>query len=139
MKVAGLEALGFTRAEILAHVMGGGSAPVASPTVSDQFAPYIGKWCIVRGYGSGVHAGQVTHIGPSSDGRICVSVAPGSVRLWRWVAGGNGKTLSAVASHGLAAGSKTEAATGASVIPDCCELIEISDPALASIRAVVWG
>ena len=105
----------------------------------DQFAPYIGKWCIVRGFGSGVHAGQVTHIGPSSDGRICVSVAPGAVRLWKWIAAESGKTLSAVASKGLASGSRTEAATGSTVIPDCCELIEIADVALPAIRAGAWG
>lgn len=135
-KVEQLQAIGFTRQEILAALLGA-DAPTASKA-SSPWQAAVGQACVVRGYGSGIHVGTVTDVSQSSDGRLCVALAPGNVRLWYWKAV-DGRTLSAVASRGIAAGSKTEACDTAKIIPDCCELIAVADEALPSLTVAKWG
>lgn len=141
-KVQELEALGFTRREIL-DAMLGAQAPVADKTTTPtdaDLAPIIGKICIVRGYGSGVHCGVVTSAVTSSDGRLRVALAPGNVRLWSWFAAGGNRTLSGVASYGVdRSKTKAEVQTTAKIIPDCCELNECAAGVGESILAQKWG
>lgn len=148
MDLKRFEAMGFSRAEILRALLGcddAGSKSVeqAAQAVSEDavFAPVIGKWAVIRGYGSGVHAGKVESVSKSTDGRLCVTLAPNSVRLWRWHCANGAKTLSGVASYGLVndSGTKTEATAGTIVIPDCCEIILVSDKALPSITGSKWN
>ena len=135
-KVEQLQEMGFTRQEILAAMLG---ADVPAPGKSSSpWQAAVGQVCVVRGYGSGVHVGTVTDVSQSSDGRLCVLLAPGNVRLWHWKAV-DGRTLSAVASRGIKDGSKTEACDTAKIIPDCCELIAVAVAALPSLTAAKWG
>ena len=143
-KVQELEALGFTRREILEAMLGAPASAVehkgsGTPTDAD-LAPVIGKICIVRGYGSGVHCGVVVSAVTSSNGRLRVTLAPGNVRLWSWFAAGGNRTLSGVASYGVdASKTKAEAQATAKVIPDCCELNECAEGVGAAILAQKWG
>lgn len=145
-KIAELEALGFTRREILEAMLGAPSvAPAVAPAVSNtptdaDLAPVIGKVCIVRGYGSGVHCGVVVSAVTSSDGRLRVTLAPGNVRLWSWYAAGGNRTLSGVASCGVErAKTKAEAQTTVKIIPDCCELDECAAGVGEAILTQKWG
>jgi hypothetical protein len=142
------EALGFSRLEILRAIMGcddGSQKNVqqAAQAVSEDsaFTPVLGKWAVIRGYGSGVHVGKVETVSNSTDGRLCVTLAPKSVRLWRWHCANGAKTLSGVANYGLAndSGTKVETTEGTIVIPDCCEIILVSNDALTSITGSKWN
>jgi len=143
-KIAELEAIGFTRREILEAILGAPSpaastASTSTPTDAD-LAPVLGKVCIVRGYGSGVHCGVVVSAVTSSDGRLRVTLAPGNVRLWSWYAAGGNRTLSGVASCGVErAKTKAEAQTTGKIIPDGCELDECAAGVGEAMLTQKWG
>ena len=58
--------------------------------------PFVGKYCIVRCYSAGVHAGTVAQV----DGDKVI--LHNSIRLWSWQAK-KGVALSGVAQHGIVA------------------------------------
>ena len=142
MEIKKLEDLGFTRAEILRALLDEATRNPHAPrdATVNPWAEWIGRVAIVRGYGSGVHAGVVTAVHPSTDGRLAVTLAEGNVRLWLWdVSHCNGRTLSALAAHGLCREkSKTEACKTVVLIPDCCELIEVAPAVAAGLLEATW-
>lgn len=88
----------------------------------------IGRYVIVRCRDAGVHAGVLE----MHEGRECV--LNDSRRLWYWKPI-KGAFLSACAAYGLSTKSKV----GAPIrihLTEICEIIECSDEAEASIRAV---
>lgn len=107
---------GFTKDEItaLANML----APQQTP-----YAGLVGKWCIVRCTGAGVHAGVVQAMTEKS-----VTLEPGSFRLWQWqVKGKTTGALHGVAKFGLdTAQSKVEKAPGVVYLMDPCEVIEMA-------------
>ena len=121
--------LGFTRQEVLAAMLG---RPVAVTTPTSEHH-MIGKWCIARCVGAGVHVGVVTAI----DGDT-VEFAPGSLRLWRWFAVGGTGALHGVAAFGLnhSCECRAEAAPGLQRLTGVCELIECADAAVATFKPV---
>lgn len=97
---------------------------------SEQKSPHIGKNVIVRGYGSGVHFGELV----SKSGRE-VELRQ-SRRLWRWDAKETGISLSEVANHGGADGRQKFCEVLESIsILDAIEIIPCTEQAVASIRA----
>lgn len=88
----------------------------------------VGKFCIARGHGCGVHAGEVLAV----DGdRV---VLANSRRLWEWMTP-TGVALSGVAQFGLIyASSKIDAKNPIIYLTDICELIPCSDLARESIN-----
>ena len=85
----------------------------------------IGKYCIIRGVNSGVHAGTVAeHIGTEV-------LLHDSRRLWYWVANG-GVALSGLSQLGLKEGKIDVNVPNLRVL-DACEIIECSDLAAMSI------
>lgn len=117
-KLEELLSLGFTRQEVLAAMLG---KPVETAPAATQAHHMVGKTCIARCVGAGVHVGTVTAI----DGDT-VEFAPGSLRLWRWFAVGGKGALHAVAAFGLdySKDCKVEAAPAAQRLTGVCELIE---------------
>lgn len=136
MKVTELEAMGFTRAEILAALLGREGAPATTATPA-ELAYVVGLPCVIRCRGEGVHVGVVRSVTPTAAGGAVV-LEPGSVRLWSWRAGGGGRTLSAVAQHGIIGPSRAETAAHARVLLEACGIEPCSDVAWASIRAMGW-
>ena len=139
MDVKQLQALGFTRAEILAAALGTPVAPAQSQSgTPPELQHLIGRACVVRCRGEGVHAGVVRSVVPSAAGGVVV-LEPGSVRLWRWFAGGNGRTLSAVAQYGVVSPSRTETSASERTLLEACGLEPCTDAAWSSIRAAGWA
>ena len=68
-----------------------------SVAVTKPQHPFVGRYCIVRCYGAGVHAGELV----SLDGNN--AILKNSRRLWSWTAKA-GVALSGVAQHGIKAG-----------------------------------
>lgn len=89
-------------------------------------SPMIGKYCIVRTYSAGVHAGTVV----SRDGDIVV--LKNSRRLWSWKAK-EGVALSGLAVSGLASG-KVDTALPEIELIGAIELIPASAKAQESIH-----
>ena len=89
----------------------------------------IGKYVVVRCRDAGVHAGVLE----AHDGRECVLTE--SRRLWYWKPA-SGTFLSAVAVHGLAAKSRVGTAVPRIHLTEDCEIIECTESAESSIRAV---
>jgi len=90
--------------------------------------PFIGKYCIVRCTGAGVHAGEVVSV---DDERV---ILRDSRRLWQWTAKGS-VALSGVAQHGIKAGaSKVDALNPEIYLTGVCELIPVSAAAKESIQ-----
>lgn len=142
MKVNELEAMGFTRAEILAALLGREGAPATTATPAQTATPeglayVVGVPCVIRCQREGVHVGVVRSVTPTAAGGVVV-LEPGSVRLWSWRAGGGGRTLSAVAEHGIIAPSRTETAAHAHVLLEACGIEPCSDAAWASIQGMGW-
>lgn len=138
MNVKDLEALGFTRAEILAAALGHAAPSAPTTATPAELASVIGRPCVVRCRGEGVHAGVVRSVTPSASGGTVV-LEPGSVRLWLWYAGGGGKIFSAVAEHGLIAPSKTETSASERVLLDACGLEPCTPAAWVAIRSAGWS
>lgn len=94
------------------------------------FQPASGQMVLVRGLGSGVHAGALV----GRDGQ-CVELAD-SRRLWRWHTGGAGVSLSEVSLTGIdASKSKICAMLPKIIILDAVEIIPLSLRAADSIRS----
>lgn len=126
-KLEEMLAMGFTRQEVLTDLLG---QPVQdAPKAGLHYL--IGKTCIARCVGAGVHAGTVTAI----DGDT-VEFAPGSLRLWTWFAVGGTGALHGVAARGLdhKKDVRAEAAPGVQRLTSVCELIECSAEAVATFR-----
>jgi hypothetical protein len=84
--------------------------------------PFVGRYCIVRCYGAGVHAGELV----SFDGNS--AILKNSRRLWSWTAKA-GVALSGVAQHGLKTG-KVDVVNPEIALADVIEVI----PAAALIE-----
>lgn len=131
-----LEALGFTRAEVLATVLGETAKSVDDATPA-YLADFVGKYCVVRATQDGVHAGVIRSIVPAVGGKSAVVVLePGSRRLWRWRTA-KSLSLSAVAEHGLSADdwSRCPRSAEARVVIDACGIDLCTAQAQASIAA----
>lgn len=90
-------------------------------------AHLIGRHVIVRAHDAGVHAGILV---AQKDREVSLT---NSRRLWYWKCA-KGHTLSGVALHGLAKGSKIAGAVTDQLILDACEIITTTDEARASIE-----
>ena len=92
--------------------------------------PFVGRYCIVRCTGAGVHAGEVVSV--SGD----TVILRDSRRLWQWTAKA-GVALSGVAQHGIkASASKIDSANPEIYLIGVCELIPCSAVAKESIQNV---
>lgn len=91
----------------------------------------IGQKVIIRARDAGVHFGTLQSV----DGRSVVLT--NSRRMWRWWSGGGEHTLSGVARHGLADRNEVKIAGPIASISilDACEIISMSDVAIASLEA----
>lgn len=93
------------------------------------------KFCIIRGYRSGVHAGYVVRREPSSAGTFEVELTK-SRRLWEWWS--IDSTLSGIAKHGpikpeeCKFGDELEEI----ILADGCECITCTDAATKKILGV---
>lgn len=103
-------------------------------TQTEKTHPFIGKYCIVRCYRAGVHAGEVVDVQPSGEAVYAVTLK-NARRLHGWTAA-NGKALSGVAIHGLKNGGNTrvDTLTPDHWVSDCCELIPTSTEGRMSIE-----
>lgn len=86
----------------------------------------VGKYCIVRTFSAGVHAGEVV----AHDGDIVT--LKNARRLWSWTAK-SGVALSGVAINGLKSG-KVDTMTPEHVLVGAIELIPCSETAKESIN-----
>lgn len=102
----------------------GGSSPDETPQGLAQ--AYIGKPVIVRCHNAGVHFGTLEEQ-QGQEARL-----RDSRRLWYWKCGGNEHTLSGVARHGLASGSKVAGVVDIA-LQEICEIILCSDAAATNI------
>ena len=92
--------------------------------------PFVGRYCICRCTGAGVHAGEVVSV--SGD----TVILRDSRRLWQWTATA-GVALSGVAQHGIKAGaSKLDVTNPEIYLIGVCELIPCSAVAKESIQNV---
>lgn len=98
-----------------------------SPSSASLAAHLIGKHVIIRAHDAGVHAGILA----ANQGREVRLT--NSRRLWYWKCA-KGHTLSGVALHGLAKGSKISGTVADQTILDACEIIATTDEAQASIE-----
>lgn len=89
-------------------------------------SPAVGRFCIVRTYSAGVHAGEVV----SHDGDI--AVLRNARRLWQWTAK-SGVALSGLAINGLKSG-KVDTPTPEHILIGVIELIPCTDTAKESIN-----
>ena len=94
--------------------------------MSNKQHPFVGKYCIARCGGAGVHAGTIVQV----DGDQVV--LSNSRRLWSWKAK-SGVALSGLAQHGLAEG-KIDTTNPEIALRDWVELIPCSDIARDSIE-----
>lgn len=110
------------QARHLAAMFAGQTASAPAPH------PFVGKYCIVRCTGAGVHAGEVVSV----DGdRV---ILRDSRRLWSWTAKA-GVALSGVAQHGIkASASKVDATNPEIYLTGVCEIIPCSETAKESIQ-----
>ena len=95
-------------------------------TATSTSSPMVGKYCVVRCYSAGVHAGRVV----SQDGDIVVLAD--SRRLWQWKAKA-GIALSGVAVNGLQSG-KIDSQVSEIMLTGVIELIPCSSAAQESIN-----
>ena len=102
------------QARELAAMFGGltGAASAAAPH------PFVGKYCICRCTGAGVHAGTVVNV----DGDT--AILRNSRRLWSWQARA-GVALSGVAQNGLADG-RIDTPNPEIYLTGVCEIIPCS-------------
>lgn len=94
--------------------------------------PTIGKYCVVRTYSAGVHAGVVESI-TEGGAQGSSAVLTDSRRLWRWYTTG-GVALSGVAQHGIVADeSRIDALNPVIYVTGVIEIIPTTDAARKSI------
>ena len=99
----------------------------AAPSTSASH-PFVGKYCIVRCVGAGVHAGEVVSV--SGD----TVILRNSRRIWQWTAN-SGVALSGVAQFGIkASASKLDALNPEIYLTGVCEIIPCSAAAKESIN-----
>lgn len=99
----------------------------AEAQAEPSFTPHIGKYCIIRTYASGVHAGVLT---AQSGRQVELRTAR---RLWKWHAV-EGISLSDVAFHGIdPAKSRICEIVPAMTILDALEIIPVTNGSEASI------
>ena len=80
--------------------------------------PFVGKYCIVRCTGAGVHAGTLVSVAGDTV------ILSNSRRLWQWQAR-TGVALSGVAQNGLA-GGKIDTVNPEIWLSGVCEIIPCS-------------
>jgi len=107
-----------------------GVAEAISETKTTKYP--IGEKVIIRARDAGVHFGELVSV----DSRSVV--LKNARRMWRWWSGGGETTLSGVARHGLADRQEVKIAGPVSEIGilDACEIISMSDVAIASLETV---
>ena len=98
-------------------------SPSAAPAAPH---PFVGRYCICRCTGAGVHAGEVVSV--SGD----TVILRNSRRLWQWQARA-GVALSGVAQNGIA-GGKLDTINPEIQLMGVCEIIPCSDAARESIQ-----
>ena len=99
---------------------------VAVAPTPPQPHPFVGKYCICRCSGAGIHAGTVVSV----DGdRV---ILRDSRRLWQWQTRA-GVALSGVAQNGLA-GGKLDTANPEIYLTSVCEVIPCSAKAREDIQ-----
>ena len=92
---------------------------------------------LIRTYSAGVHVGQVI----ARDGRE-VTLAPGSVRIWRWR---GARTLTELATSGCDSAKKSSytrvsaPSSGTVVLTEAIEILEVTATASESIRSAGWS
>ena len=118
MDIKQLEAMGFTRQEVLAAVLGQ-SAPATA--AQDEASTLIGQVCVCRSRGAGVHVGKVLSVRVLPAGMAHV-VLEGSHRLWSWTIDGPGVGMHGVANYGLRDG-KVEATATRVELFEVCEAV----------------
>ena len=121
-----IEDLTIKQARELAAMFGG--APAALTATAAPAHPFVGKYCIFRCYGAGVHAGELV----SSDGTN--AIVKNSRRLWQWRAK-KGVALSGVAMSGLSNPGKVDVELPDLALTDVIEIIPCTKAAEESIRA----
>lgn len=121
-----IESLTIRQARELAAMFGG--APVALSATAAQAHPFVGRYCVFRCYGAGVHAGELV----SADGTN--AIVKNSRRLWQWRAK-KGVALSGVAMTGLSNPEKIDVEVPALALTDVIEIIPCTAAAEESIRA----
>ena len=90
----------------------------------------IGRFCIIRTYSAGVHAGVVVEAQPNPGGTWSVKCAP-RCRIWQWA---NSFTLDAVANHGVEDGSRLSEDVEEGWLTQVIEVIPCTEKAENSIR-----
>lgn len=105
----------------------------SAPKRASKSAPIkqfgVGKYCVIRTYSTGVHAGILVQREGSDV------VLRDSRRLWSWSAS-QGVALSGVAQHGLVASeSKVDSVNPTILLSGVIEVIPASKVAEGSIRA----
>ena len=105
--------------EMLA-LFGGAVSPAAATH------PFVGKYCIIRCTGAGVHAGTLVSV----DGDT--AIVSNARNLWQWTAAG-GIALAGVARYGLA-GGKLDAVTPEIHLTGVCAIIPCSAKAREDIE-----
>lgn len=103
------------------------AAGVSGTPTANAPHPFVGKYCIVRAYSAGVHAGEVVSV----DGENII--LKDSRRLWSWKAN-DGIALSGVAQTGIKSDSKVDMVNPIHYITGVCELIPTTDKARESIN-----
>ena len=114
-----IDELTVGQARQLAAMFSLSAAPAASH-------PFIGKYCICRCTGAGVHAGEVVSV--SGD----TVILRNSRRLWQWQAR-EGIALSGVAQNGIA-GGKLDTINPEIQLMGVCEIIPCSAAGEESIK-----
>ena len=92
---------------------------------------------LIRTYSAGVHVGQVI----ARDGRE-VTLAPGSVRIWRWRGARTLTELATTGCHSAEQSGYTRVSApsqGTVVLTEAIEIIEVTTTASASIRSAGWA
>ena len=124
-----IEDLTIKQARELASMFGGAPAALTATSATSAPAhPFVGKYCIFRCYGAGVHAGELI----SSDGTN--AIVKNSRRLWQWRAK-KGVALSGVAMTGLSNPEKIDVELPDLALTDVIEIIPCTKAAEDSIRA----
>ena len=116
-----IEDLTIKQARELAAMFSGTPAAAAAH-------PFVGRYCIFRCYGAGVHAGELV----SADGTN--AIVKNSRRLWQWRAK-KGVALSGVAMTGLNNPEKIDVELPDLALTDVIEIIPCSKAAEESICA----
>lgn len=97
------------------------------------FDCFVGKYCICRATGAGVHAGRVKAVQPNGQGTHSV-VLTNARRMWSWQAK-SGVALSGAAVNGIERSkSKIDTAVLEHAIDGVCEIIPCTSVGEESIH-----